>query len=114
MSEPAEVPAADDELRPPTPTPTPDPDPDRQPGFVEPLPVPATVQAGGGEQVAGAFLHRAFFLALHERAGNPEDHPRRAAVCFWMVFVLRFVSAVVVLTIAVVAAWKALSPLPWS
>lgn len=94
--------------------PLPEPDPARPAGFAESSPLPAGAQAGGGEQIAGAFLHRAFFLALHERAGNPDDHPLRAAVCFWMDFVLRLVASSIVLGIAVVAAWKALSPLPWS
>lgn len=59
-------------------------------------------------------LEAAYFLALHERAGDPDKHPRRATMCFALDFALRLLASVLLLAIAVVVAWKSLSPLPWS
>lgn len=69
--------------------------------------------AGGAENLAANFLRHAYLLRLHKFASDPEEHPTREKWCFIGDYVLRVLAALILLGIAVVAAWKALTPLPW-
>ena len=92
----------------------PAPDPNNPPGYVDDSPAGNKSQeTTNGVALAGQFLERAYFTRLHRFCDKPEEHPRRGQLCFAADFIIRILAALLILTIATVAAWKSLSPLPW-
>lgn len=52
------------------------------------------------------------FLDLHERAGAVQDHVWRGRICFTLDLLVRLVVWVVMVSVVLAIAWKALAPLP--